>query len=114
MSLESTESQKQQQEPMEQQSHLTEQDVPSQGVQGRLIAIAVYVALSIGLYFVLAPAMADQEQLQSQLEAAGVWGVIAYLVLYAAQMFVPWLPGAPLDIIGGATLLLVKLLKICG
>jgi uncharacterized membrane protein YdjX (TVP38/TMEM64 family) len=47
--------------------------------------------------------MADQERLASHIEAAGPWGVLAYIVLYAAQMFVPWLPGAPMDIIGGAT-----------
>lgn len=69
----------------------------------RLLAIIAYIALSIGLYFILAPLMADVDQLQSHIEAAGVWGVMLYIGLYSAQMFVPWLPGAPLDIIGGAT-----------
>jgi uncharacterized membrane protein YdjX (TVP38/TMEM64 family) len=71
--------------------------------RGQLIAIALYVALSIALYFALAPLIADRGRIQSSLEAAGVWGVLIYLLLYTAQMFVPWLPGAPLDIIGGAT-----------
>jgi len=75
---------------------------PQGSVRGRLIAIAIYVALSIALYFVLAPTISDQERLQSHLEAAGAWGILSYLVLYSAQMFIPWLPGAPLDIIGGA------------
>ena len=72
-------------------------------VRGRMIAIGVYVLLSIGLYFVLAPAINNQKALSDHLQAAGVWGVLSYIGLYAAQMFVPWLPGAPLDIIGGAT-----------
>lgn len=74
-----------------------------QQARWRIIAISAYVVVSIALYFVLAPAIADQEQLQSTLEAAGGWGVPIYVGLYCAQMFVPWLPGAPLDIIGGAT-----------
>jgi uncharacterized membrane protein YdjX (TVP38/TMEM64 family) len=72
-------------------------------INWRVAAIVMYVVVSIALYFVLAPAMTDQEQLASHLEAAGPWGILAYVVLYSAQMFVPWLPGAPLDIIGGAT-----------
>ena len=72
-------------------------------VRGRMIAIGIYVVLSIGLYFVLAPAISNQEVLTSHLQAAGIWGVLSYIVLYTGQMFVPWLPGAPLDIIGGAT-----------
>ncbi len=75
----------------------------SKGVRSRLLAIGFYVALSIGLYFLLAPIFADPEHLGAQLEAAGVLGIVAYLVLYSAQMFVPWLPGLPLDMIGGAT-----------
>ncbi|GAB4576433.1 MAG: hypothetical protein Kow0077_32760 [Anaerolineae bacterium] len=71
-------------------------------IRWRLIAIVVYVILSIALYFILTPLMADRDQLHSTLEAAGVWGVLLYIALYSAQMFVPWLPGAPLDIIGGA------------
>ncbi len=74
-----------------------------QQVRWRIVAMAAYVTASIVLYFVLAPAIADQEQLKSSLEAAGGWGVLLYVGLYCAQMFVPWLPGAPLDIIGGAT-----------
>ncbi len=88
---------------MEPKRTTSEIEPPPENVRGRMIAIGVYVALSIGLYFVLAPAMADQEKLASHLEAAGVWGVVAYIGLYVAQMFIPWLPGAPLDIIGGAT-----------
>lgn len=76
---------------------------PPENARGRLIAIAVYLALSAGLYFVLAPMMSDQAHLQEQLAAGGIWGVFAYIVLYGAQMFVPWLPGSPLEIIGGAT-----------
>lgn len=76
---------------------------PDRPVRGRMVAIVVYVALSIGLYFVLAPTISDQEQLRSHLEAAGAGGVLSYVLLYSAQMFIPWLPGAPLDIIGGAT-----------
>ncbi len=71
--------------------------------RGRLAIIVIYVALSIGLYFALAPLIGDRDRIQNTLEAAGVWGVLLYLALYSAQMFVPWLPGAPLDIIGGAT-----------
>ncbi len=89
--------------PMEHTPPTAEQETPRENVRGRLIAIALYIVLSVGLYFVLAPAIADQEQLKSHLEAAGFWGIFAYLALYSAQMFVPWLPGAPLDIIGGAT-----------
>lgn len=74
-----------------------------QQVRWRLIAMAAYVAVSIALYFILAPAIADQQRLQSSIEAAGAWGVLIYIGLYCAQMFIPWLPGAPLDIIGGAT-----------
>jgi len=88
---------------MEPKRTTSEIEAPPENVRGRMIAIIAYVALSIGLYFILAPAMADQEQLASHLEAAGVWGVVGYIALYVAQMFVPWLPGAPLDIIGGAT-----------
>jgi hypothetical protein len=80
---------------MEPKRTTSEIEPPPDNVRGRMIAIGVYVALSIGLYFVLAPAMADQEKLASHLEAAGVWGVVAYIGLYVAQMFIPWLPGAP-------------------
>ncbi|MFC1959556.1 TVP38/TMEM64 family protein [Chloroflexota bacterium] len=72
------------------------------GVRGRFIAIALYVALSVGLYFILAPLMTDQDRLQSQIETSGLWGILLYIGLYSAQVFIPWLPGAPLDIIGGA------------
>lgn len=80
----------------------SEQQKP-EGVRTRLLAIVTYVALSIALYVVLAPAMSNQDRLQSHLEAAGSWGILGYVFLYSLQMFVPWLPGAPLDIIGGAT-----------
>jgi uncharacterized membrane protein YdjX (TVP38/TMEM64 family) len=80
-----------------------ELDALPDNVRGRMIAIGIYVALSIGLYFVLAPAISNQEELTNHLQAAGVWGVLSYIGLYTAQMFIPWLPGAPLDIIGGAT-----------
>lgn len=79
------------------------EEAAPQGIRSRLLAIGLYVALSVGLYFVLAPIFSDPEHLGQQLEAAGVLGIIAYLVLYSAQMFVPWLPGLPLDMIGGAT-----------
>ena len=36
----------------------------------------IYVVLSIGLYFVLAPAISNQEVLTSHLQAAGIWGVL--------------------------------------
>jgi uncharacterized membrane protein YdjX (TVP38/TMEM64 family) len=68
----------------------------------RIVIIAIYVIASIGLYFVLSPTISNQEQLQSRLEDQGVRGIATYILLYGAQMFVPWLPGAPLDIIGGA------------
>jgi uncharacterized membrane protein YdjX (TVP38/TMEM64 family) len=68
----------------------------------RLIAITVYVILSVVLYFLLAPQIANHEHLQARLENSGFQGVLAYLLIYSAQMFIPWLPGAPLDIIGGA------------
>ncbi len=83
--------------------HQTPDKAKPERTRWRLLAMALYVALSIGLYFVLAPLIADMDRLQSRLEAAGVWGVLLYIGLYAAQMFIPWLPGAPLDIIGGAT-----------
>lgn len=72
-------------------------------IDWRLIAIIGYVGASVALYFLLVPLMSNREQLQSSLAAAGFWGVLIYIGLYSAQMFVPWLPGAPLDIIGGAT-----------
>lgn len=72
-------------------------------IDWRLLAIVSYIAASIALYFLLSPLITNREQLQSSLEAAGFWGVVIYIGLYAGQMFVPWLPGAPLDIIGGAT-----------
>lgn len=74
----------------------------SNGLRGRLIAIGVYIALSFALFIVLSPSLTDQEQLQQQLRNAGGWGLLIYVGLYALQVFIPWLPGSPLDAIGGA------------
>ncbi len=83
-------------------SQQTEGQPVEGSLRGRYIAIGIYLALSVGLYFVLAPALADQSRLQSQIEKAGWGGVLLYISLYAAQVFIPWLPGVPLDMIGGA------------
>lgn len=64
----------------------------------------MYFIASFALYFVLAPIMADHERLQDQIESSGLLGISLYVGLYSAQIFIPWLPGAPLDIIGGAVL----------
>lgn len=90
-----------------------ETDTPAQNyIRGRLIAIGAYLALSVGLFFILSPMMSDQGELQDQLRNAGSWGVLFFIVLYALQVFIPWLPGAPLDAIGGATFGLAETLLL--
>lgn len=86
---------------MSNQTQPSEDQQPA-GVRGRFVAIALYVILSVGLYFILTPLMTDQDRLQNQIATSGWWGIVLYVGLYSAQVFIPWLPGAPLDIIGGA------------
>lgn len=75
----------------------------SGSVRGKLLAIGLYLAVSVGLYFILAPTFSDQQQLQEQFQQNGILGVLGFVVLYSFQVFIPWLPGAPLDVIAGAT-----------
>ncbi len=68
----------------------------------QIIAAVVYIAISVVLYFVLEPFVSNPEHTQEQIISVGLWGPLLYILVYALQVFVPFLPGVSMDLVSGA------------
>ncbi len=81
---------------------IADADTSPEQVRWRLIAIVVYLVVSVVFYLALGPLLSDpQGSLRDHLEELRFFGGIVYVLLYIIQILVPFLPGNAMDFIGG-------------
>ena len=73
----------------------------------RLIAVIVFIAVSILVTFLLIPYIkhltteAGREAMKARIDAKGAWGWLAFLLVQILQVIIAIIPGEPIEIVGG-------------